>query len=161
MAEVNLICGKICAGKTTYARKLTEARPAVLLSCDQAVLALYGMYLGEEHETVTGKVKRYLLELALDILRAGADVILDWGFWTAADRKETGEYFASRGFTPRWHYVDCTRSLWEENVRSRNAEVTAGDTSAYFVDGPLAEKCLRAFQPPRREEMDVWYCREA
>ena len=41
MAKVFLICGKICSGKSTYARKLMENRQAVLLSADEIMLALF------------------------------------------------------------------------------------------------------------------------
>ena len=64
MATVILLCGKICSGKTTYAHQLLEKTPAVLLSSDQAVLKLFGMYLGDEHEKITARVEQYLLELS-------------------------------------------------------------------------------------------------
>lgn len=34
MAKVIAICGKICSGKTWYARQLREQEQAVILSCD-------------------------------------------------------------------------------------------------------------------------------
>ena len=37
VAEVILICGKICCGKSTYAAKLLSERQAVLLSVDDGL----------------------------------------------------------------------------------------------------------------------------
>ena len=41
-----LLCGRICAGKTTYAKRLGKTRGAVCLSCDELMLALFGQQLG-------------------------------------------------------------------------------------------------------------------
>ena len=158
IAKVILICGKICSGKTTYAQKLINESPAVLLSSDQAVLKLFGMFLGDEHEIITEKVEQYLLELSLDVLNAGVDVILDWGFWTANDRAAMNRFFADNAIIPQWHYIDCSRTQWEQNLRHRNDEVSRNKTTAFFVDYNLAEKCLEAFEVPEQHEMDTWYC---
>lgn len=157
MADVILICGKICSGKTTYAQKLMEETPAVILSSDQAVLELFGMYLGDEHEKITDKVEQYLLKLSLDILNAGTNVILDWGFWTAADRTTINDYYNSHGIVPQWHYISCTHAQWEQNIQRRNSEVSSGKTTAFFIDRNIADKCLEAFEEPEQTEMDVWH----
>ena len=48
MGKVILICGKICGGKTTYAKSLIKANSAVLLSTDEITVALYGPDAGDE-----------------------------------------------------------------------------------------------------------------
>ena len=40
MAKVILICGKICSGKSYYARKLKEKEHAVILSRDEMTYEL-------------------------------------------------------------------------------------------------------------------------
>ena len=50
MAKIFLMCGKICSGKTTYARKLREQNKAVILSADEIMLALFGSDAGDKHE---------------------------------------------------------------------------------------------------------------
>ena len=157
MATVILLCGKICSGKTTYAHQLLEKTPAVLLSSDQAVLKLFGMYLGDEHEKITARVEQYLLELSRDILNAGMNVILDWGFWTAAERDAINSYYGSHGIVPEWHYIECSQDQWDQNIRCRNAEVSQGTNEAFFIDHNIAEKCLAAFEVPTRDEMDRWF----
>ena len=41
MANVFLICGKICSGKSTYAKKLAKTHNAVILSVDEIMLAIF------------------------------------------------------------------------------------------------------------------------
>lgn len=47
-----LLCGRICAGKTTYAKRLGKTRGAVCLSCDELMLALFGQQLGDRHDEI-------------------------------------------------------------------------------------------------------------
>ena len=64
MGKVYLICGKICSGKSYYAKALKEKYNAVILSTDEAT----------------------------EICKAGANVILDWGFWTKENRSDISAY---------------------------------------------------------------------
>ena len=41
MAKVILICGKICSGKSYYARKLKEKEHAVILSRDEMTYVIF------------------------------------------------------------------------------------------------------------------------
>ena len=40
MAEVIILCGKVAAGKTTYAKQLARSLPSVILSIDDLVVSL-------------------------------------------------------------------------------------------------------------------------
>ena len=46
MGKAILICGKICSGKSTYAARLKKETNAVLLSVDEIMLDLFGLYDG-------------------------------------------------------------------------------------------------------------------
>lgn len=41
MAKVTQICGMLCSGKSTLARKVCAQSGAVLLSCDELMLSLF------------------------------------------------------------------------------------------------------------------------
>lgn len=82
MPKVLIMCGKICSGKSTYAEKLKLENKAVILSVDELTLALFENQAGEKLDFYVEKLKEYFLKKSLDIVEAGADVILDWGFWT-------------------------------------------------------------------------------
>ncbi len=156
MPSVILICGKICAGKTTYARALQAQRAAVLLSVDEIMLTALGPYAGERHDEIAAAVRRYLFAKSLEVLRAGADVLLDWGFWTKAGRAEASAFYKGHGVPFQWHYLSVSDEAWQARVLARNRAVAAGETAAYPVDDGLAAKLQAAFEAPAKEEMDVW-----
>lgn len=155
---VILICGKIAAGKTTYARELCRQRNAVLLSCDEVMLTLFGPDAGEDHDRLAAGVRRYLLQKALDILGIGTDVVLDWGFWRQEDRAEVRRFFAEAGFGCALHLVHPSEERRWAQIRGRNASVLAGETKAYYVDEGLYAKCDSRFQMPSDAEVDVRIC---
>ena len=64
MAKVFLICGKLCSGKSTYAKQLQTAHQAVILSVDEIMLAVFGLYAGEKHDEYAASVRRYLHDFA-------------------------------------------------------------------------------------------------
>ncbi len=154
---VYLICGKICAGKTTYARMLAAGKRAVILSTDEITLAIFGQHLGDKHDEVVARVQNYLLEKSLEILKTGINVILDWGFWTRAKRDFIREYYASRGVQAEFHYIDVSCGRWQDNIAKRNKEVLEDNAPAYYVDSNLAKKFESIFEEPARSEIDVWY----
>jgi len=151
-----LLCGRICAGKSTYAARLKQARGAVVLSCDRLMLTLFGQRLGSWHDGISERVRAYLLAQSVELLQAGLPVILDFGFWRRSDRLAADAFFRGQGFTPEWHYVEVPDAVWRRNIADRNASAAADETAGYAVDAALAEKCSRVFETPAREEMDVW-----
>ena len=50
MAKVYMMCGRICSGKSTYAKALREMHHAVILSVDEITLALFGQDAGEQRQ---------------------------------------------------------------------------------------------------------------
>ena len=60
MARIILICGKICSGKTYYARQLKEKYNAVILSTDEATYDLINNEQGEFYNTCGRKLSRSL-----------------------------------------------------------------------------------------------------
>lgn len=157
MAEIILICGKICSGKTRYCKELVKDYNAVILSCDEIESELFHHKLGEKHDEVLKDIKRYLHKKASEIVAAGCNVILDWGFWSRDERKQVCEYYKSKYIHYEWHYIDISADDWNQNIRSRNEAVLAGETTDYFVDDGLLEKLNSLFEVPMKEEVDVWY----
>lgn len=149
MAKVWLICGVICSGKSTLAREIAAREGAVILSCDELTKAL-GDDLGSLHDTIAARAQVYLRKKTVELVHVGVSVILDWGFWRAADRAAMSEYLGEKGIEYEWRYMDVSPGQLRRNIERRNAHPGASD---YFVDDGLLQKCLSIFEPPTDEEL--------
>jgi len=155
MAKVIMTCGKLCSGKSTYARKLQEASGAVILSLDAVMLALFPEGAGAEHDRYVERAEKYLLELSLQIVRAGTDVILDWGLWTRSQRQRIREFYARHGTENEMHYLRISEGEWDRRIRKRNGQYRQGEPSDYYVDEGLLQKFRSVFQEPDASEADL------
>lgn len=153
--RIILLCGKLCAGKTTYARRIAPEIGAVILSVDEIMLSLFGQHLGDDHDRIATLTRDYLSRKSLEILESGIPVILDWGFWTRADRATTRDFYESRGIPCELHYIDVPDDRWRAHIAARNAEVEANPTAAYYVDENLLKKLEGRFEVPDDDEVDV------
>lgn len=157
MAKVFLICGKICSGKGFYTRQLKEKEHAVVLSCDEIENDLFHHDLGGRRDAISADIKAYLHKKAVDIARAGCNVILDWGFWSRKERADVSAYYKNADIDFEWHYIDISDADWAKNMEARNAAVAAGETTDYAVDSGLLQKILTLFEAPTPDEINVWF----
>lgn len=147
--KIILLIGKICCGKTTYARTLG----GMLISCDQLMQTMFPGGCGEHHDMLAERARKYLLTLACQCAEAGVTPVVDFGFWTPALRREAIDALA--GFELDWRWLDVPADEWKQRIAKRNAAIEAGegDPSDYFVDEGLLDKVNRLFIPPTQEEL--------
>ena len=157
MAKAMLICGRIACGKTVYAKKLCQEHHAVDLSCDELMLGVFGDTLGMKFDEVSGRCKRYLYGKTLELLDAGVNVVLDWGFWSPAERRYARKLIEERGYVCEMHYVYVSDEVWRRNIAIRNQLVAEGKCDAYPVDEGLLAKLQAGFHEPAADEIDVLY----
>lgn len=148
--KIILLIGKICCGKTTYAKSLPGT---MLISCDQLMQSLFPGGCGEHHNLLAERARKYLLGLARQCAEAGVTPVVDFGFWTPALRQEAID--ALSGFELDWRYLDVPQDEWARRIAKRNAAIQANqaDPSDYFVDEGLLEKVNSLFVPPTQEEL--------
>ena len=158
MKRVILICGKICSGKSYYAAQLKEKYNAVILSTDEATFDLIENEQGEFYNIFAAKVNLYLRKKAAEIVKSGANVILDWGFWTKQNRQDISRFFADFGVDFEWHYIDVSEEMWHKNIEKRNKRISEGNGGCdFYVDEGLFNKVQSLFEVPDKAEIDVWY----
>lgn len=158
MSTLYLICGKICSGKTYYAKSLKEKYNAVVLSTDEVTYDLINNEQGDFYNIFAERVNNYLKKKAVEICRSGANVILDWGFWTKKNRAEMTDYLKSNGVSYEWHYIDVADDIWKHNIIERNKRIEEGNGgSDFYVDDGLLHKLLSMFEVPDVSEVDIWY----
>ncbi len=152
-----LICGKIGSGKSYYAESLKLRENAVILSCDELMLTLFGTDAGEMHDEYSRRTQQYLFNKSLDILNADVTVILDWGFWLKQWRSDARSFYESRGIPCELHYIKVSDEVQQLNLKQRNAEIAVGKSDAYYVDEGLAAKASSLFEEPSDDEIDLYY----
>ena len=153
MPKVLIMCGKICSGKSTYAEKLKLENKAVILSVDELTLALFENQAGEKLDFYVEKLKKYFLKKSLDIVEAGADVILDWGFWTKKERDYAREFYDSRNISYQFYYMNVGIDEWKKRISKRNQEIKREQLEAYPIDKGLLSKVEKMFEEPDRKEL--------
>ena len=123
MSKVIMTCGMICCGKSTYAKKLQAEQNAVILSVDDITLTLFPDGSGDMHDTYVLRAEQYLLNLSIQILFSGVDVILDWGLWTRAIRNRIRQFYASyEGIKTELHYLRINSEEWKRRIEKRTGE---------------------------------------
>ncbi len=156
MAKVIMTCGRICSGKSTYARKLRAEIGGVILSIDELMLDILGGETGDKHDEYVRHTQDYLYKKSVEIASAGTDVLLDWGFWSKSEREYAREFYRIHGIICEFHYISVDDAEWKRRIEKRNTEVMNGRSDAYFIDEGLAAKFERLFEVPDRSEMDIW-----
>ena len=147
--KIILLIGKICCGKSTYAKELG----GMLISCDQLMQSMFPGGCGEHHDLLAERARHYLFSMARQCADAGVTPVIDFGFWTPAMRQEAID--ALSGYELDWRYLDISDDEWNRRIAGRNAAIQAGqaDPSDYFVDEGLKQKVLQLFIPPTAEEL--------
>ncbi len=156
MAKVFMTCGKICVGKSTYAKALKEKHNAVILSVDEITLALFGQDAGENHDLYVGRAEKFLYEKSVELISAGINVVLDWGFWQKNERDFARDFYKNKGIECEIHYIEISDEEWKRRLEKRNKAVLSGECDAYYVDEGLAKKFEGLFEKPEKWEADLW-----
>ena len=128
MTRLFLMCGLPGAGKTTRARRLAERLPTVRLSPDEW---LAGLGLDLFDIAARARLERQLWAHTLELLRLGQSVILEFGFWSTAERAE--KLAAAREAGARVH-LDYAEVPLEELVRRVTARGVPPITEAQLRD---------------------------
>lgn len=147
---VHLLCGKVCSGKSTYAKKLHQENNGIILSCDDLVLSIFDEHLGSKHDEVVAKCKEYLYNLAIHIAQSGCNVILDMGFWSKNERDTIKTRFNSLNIQTELHYIHVDDKTQLSQIDKRNSQPNG---NCYYIDKAILEKCNSIFEPPTFEEL--------
>ncbi len=155
MGKAILVAGKLCSGKTTYSQSICKDENAVLLSVDEIMQAVFGQYAGEKHEEYVRKLKKFLLEKSAEILNRGVNVVLDWGFWTRAERDQIRDFYHSRNASTELHYIELSQSEWKRRIDERNVSVLEKAKDGYYIDDAILRNFESIFEQPEDDEIDI------
>ncbi len=142
-----VMVGLPAAGKTARAKELAKARNAVRLTPDEWMIPLFGRQQPEGKRNV---VEGRLIWLARSALRAGVDVVVDFGVWAKDERSALRALAASSGATCELVYLDVDEEeQWRRVVaRSRSDAATTFEMTKAELEGWRA-----SFQIPDADEL--------
>ena len=138
------------------ARLLHLYDKAVILSVDDITLTLLGQNGGDTLDVYVEKLEQYFFQKSVEIVETGINVVLDWGFWTKAERDFAKEFYGSRGIEYEFHYISISDEEWYRRLDKRNKDILEKKSDVYYVDEGLAEKFKSIFEIPGKDEIDVW-----
>lgn len=146
IGTVHAIHGYLGAGKTTFALKLEAETAGVRLSIDEWTIGLSG----ERSHLDPGLFDRtswLLNELWPRIAVAGADVILDFGFWTRASRDDARARAGKVGADFRLYALQCDDATAIARCRART------EPTAYVFDAVAFKNLRSKFEPLEPDEV--------
>lgn len=133
------------AGKTTLAKVMEKEGKGIRLSPDEWLLAAgYDLNNGDARESIEARQR----EVARGLLKAGYCVILENGFWTAADR---ARYLGLARQVPArcdLHYLPADLCELEDRVRKRNEAAPPNQR----IDIEVISVWFERFEPPNDSE---------
>ena len=146
-----VLVGMVAAGKTTRARQIAAERGAVRLTPDEWMIALFGQDFKDDRYTHRRAIlEGRLVAVALDVLRAGVDVVLDFGCWAKVERSALRYLAAFVGAECELVYVPLTKNEQRHRVRTRWEEMP--HTTFPITDDDL-DGWRDLFQVPEVEEL--------
>ncbi|WP_287879923.1 AAA family ATPase [Aquitalea sp.] len=148
--SLHLLCGKICSGKSTLARKLAKEPKTVLISEDEWLARLYPDAIKEvvDYVRCSGLLKDVLGGHVEELLQAGLSVVLDVPANTVASRQWAMSVCTRAGVAHSLHLLDVPDSLCKERLHLRNQS----GTHPFTVDDVTFERISRYYEPPREDE---------
>lgn len=147
---MSLMCGLAGAGKSTYARGL-ERQGWSRFSIDSETFAAgFTDAASVPPEIAAGIQARQRVAIA-EAIRAGRDVVVDYSFWSRAERDDYRALGRAEGADVEVIYVRAP----EEVLRRRLSMRRGRDADDLLVDTALLERYLAVFEPPSPEESDV------
>ena len=146
-AQLFLMVGLPGAGKTTRAEELAAEHRALRLTPDEWMISLYdGTQPAGKRDLLEGR----LVALALQALRLGTNVVLDFGLWGRDERSALRRLAASAGAACHVIYLPVDRDVQRARIAHRQA--VAPHTTFPMSEADL-DSWREQFQAPDAAEL--------
>ena len=146
-ATVYLIVGLPGAGKTTHAKHLEVTAPALRLTTDEWQIALFDdQNPPDKRDLVEGK----LIHLGMRTAELGTNVVLDFGFWSEAERSALRWIATAVGARSQVVYLPIDHEEQRQRITTRFA--TTPHETFHITDAELASWRTQ-FEVPTDEEL--------
>ena len=147
---MHLVCRKIASGKSTLSIRLASAAQTVHISEDSLLAQLYPGQIASlaDYAACAARLRAAIAPLCLQMLQAGASVVLDFPANTPASRAWMRELFQQAGTPHVLHYLDVTDAECKARLRQRNAS----GLHPFSTSEAQFDDITRHFVPPAASE---------
>ena len=152
-ATMFLMVGLPAAGKTTRARELAATHQAVRLTPDHWMIPVFGNFIGDfqrpggERWVLEGR----LISVALQALRLGTSVVLDFGLWGRDERSALRWLARSAGAACQVIYLPVDKDVQLARIAHRQA--TAPHQTFPMNEADI-DQWRKQFQVPDAAELE-------
>ncbi len=134
------------SGKTTLAKELASDLAAARM-CPDDWMMVASIDLWDS--MTRARIEAFQLELSLDLLRKGQNVVIEWGVWTRSERDDLREAGKAVGAIVELRYTTApVEELWRR-IEQRDLEGKWGSRS---IRREELDEWIEVFQPPTKEE---------
>ncbi|HUF33946.1 MAG TPA: ATP-binding protein [Acidimicrobiales bacterium] len=145
-----VITGLPGSGKTSLALELAASMPAARMCPDDWMMAS-GIDLWDAD--ARARIEQFQLELALTLLSAGENVVIEWGVWAREEREALRDSARSVGALVELRYVTApVEELWRRIVER---DLEGKWASRSIARAELDEWC-GSYEAPSDEELATY-----
>jgi len=150
-ATLYFMCGKMAAGKSTFAKQLAQQKHAVLLVQDDFLAALYPGEITSiaDYVRCSNRLRDALTPLVVDLLTRGKSVVLDHPGNTRRQRQWFRELFERANVSHELHFIDAADATCKRQLRQRSAGLPEG---ARWTTDAEFDAITTYFEPPAGDE---------
>lgn len=150
-ATLYFMCGKMAAGKSTFAKELARTHDAVLLNQDDWLAALYpGEILNiPDYVRCSTRLRDAFTPLIVDLLTRGTSIVLDHPGNTRKQRQWFRDLIDRANVPHELHFIDADDDTCKRQLKQRSAALPAG--SAWTTDTEF-DAITAYFQAPAKDE---------
>lgn len=153
MATLHLIHGFVSAGKTTFSRTLEVEILAIRFTLDEWIVKLYGHNRpADKFVEYSDRVRSLIWQLTEQFLNLDRDVILDFGFWSRADRDEARKFAYSVDAEVKLYSICCSDELMKQRTRSRNINLP---NDSLWIDDNAFELFKQSYEVLEEDEPHI------
>lgn len=149
MVHVIMMCGVCGSGKTTYAKQ-KEKEGYLRLSIDEEMWANYGRlgadYPESEYERLSEETEKKLRQKMIELIKSGQNLVIDFSFWSKANRAQYRQLILKTGGTPELVYMKADKEILCRRIKIRNQSIHAN--SPFVITEQVLEHHYNGFEEP-------------